>query len=132
MRNLRASPQLPGRTVSDEFGAGSADYVGKRTKTGNSMGFRFEGALFKSHPEFSGRVRARVIAPGRLLVTAEPLEEPGADPVIASFLAFLKQDMIGHPSSIRPMDERRSREIKSLVSGVSVDPDADLGDETLL
>ncbi len=46
-------------------------YRGKQTKTGNSSGFRFEGALFKSHPEFNGDVTAYVLAPGRLLLTAD-------------------------------------------------------------
>jgi hypothetical protein len=85
------------------------EYVGKRTKTGNSMGFRFEGALFKSHPEFSGTVRARVIAPGRLLVVADPVEErvdeAEEDPVLQSFLAFLARDMETNPDSIRPLNE---------------------------
>jgi hypothetical protein len=35
---------------------GQVEYRGKLTKTGNSTGFRFESALFKSHPEFSGQV----------------------------------------------------------------------------
>jgi hypothetical protein len=35
---------------------GQVEYMGKLTKTGNSTGFRFESALFKSHPEFSGQV----------------------------------------------------------------------------
>ena len=110
----------------------AVEYTGKRTKTGNSAGFRFEGALFKSHPEFSGQVRAHVIAPGRMLVTAETIEEQGADPVIASFLAFMAQDMVNNPKSIRPMDENRTRRIASLVEGISVDEDEDLGDEALL
>ena len=45
-------------------------YRGKQAKTGNSLGLRFDKALFQSHPEFSGRVRAHVIAPGRMLVIA--------------------------------------------------------------
>ena len=48
-------------------------YRGKQAKTGNSQGFRFAKALFQSHPEFSGEVRAHPIAPGRMLVVAEPL-----------------------------------------------------------
>jgi antitoxin PrlF len=111
------------------------EYAGKRTRTGNSTGFRFEGALFKSHPEFSGDVRARVIAPGRLLVTAEPIKEKGekgTDPVIASFLAFLAQDLVNNPHSIRPFDETLSNDIAALVDGVSVNQDEDLGPDTLI
>src|ERR1039458_1939078 len=41
-------------------------YRGKLTRTGNSLGLRFDRALFQSHPEFSGEVRAHVIAPGQI------------------------------------------------------------------
>lgn len=108
------------------------EYSGKRTKTGNSNGFRFEQALFKSHPEFSGEVRAHVIAPGRLLVTAEPLESPTEDPVLAAFLAFLHKDMVAHPENIRPLDEDLMARVAALVKDVVVDMDEDLGEESLL
>jgi hypothetical protein len=108
------------------------EYRGKRTRTGNSSGFRFDSALFKSHPEFSGEVKAHVIAPGRLLVTtAEPVAER-RDPVIEAFLAFLAQDMVVAPNHIRPLDRERSRRIDDLVRGVQVDADEPLGEEPLL
>ena len=67
------------------------EYRGKRTRTGN--GFRFDRALFKSHPEFAGEVKAHVIAPGRMLVSvAEPVTAD-RDPVMQSFLAFLANDI---------------------------------------
>jgi len=115
-------------------GAQPVKYSGKLTRTGNSTGFRFEQALFKSHPEFNGEVSAHVIAPGRLLVTVETAEEPDDedDPMIASFLAFLNRDMLAHPESIKPLDENLLRRIASLVEGVEVDMDEDLGDESLL
>jgi antitoxin PrlF len=59
-------------------------YTGSRTKTGNSDALRFEKSLFRSHPEFSGQVKAKVIAPGYMLVVAEPtdtVDEDGDDPV---------------------------------------------------
>ena len=112
--------------------ANPVEYTGRRTKTGNSTGFRFEGALFKSHPEFSGQVRARVIAPGRLLVTAEATEEKGSDPVIATFLAFLAQDMLTNPQSLHPLDQGMSSEIASLVHGVVSSKEEDLGPGSLL
>jgi antitoxin PrlF len=120
--------------VRKRAGAQAVGYSGKLTRTGNSTGFRFEQALFKSHPEFSGEVRAHVIAPGRLLVTVETAEEPDDedDPVIAAFLAFLNRDMLAHPENIKPLDENRSREIKALIEGVVVDEDEDLGEETLI
>ena len=123
--------KLKSAKSTDTVPAG-AGYSGRRTKTGNSAGFRFEGALFKSHPEFAGEVRAHVIAPGRMLVTAEAMDEPAADPVIASFLAFLSQDMLARPESIRALDEDLWKKIDSLVEGIVVDENEDLGDEDLL
>src|ERR1035441_7236975 len=78
-------------------------YRGRQAKTGNSLGLRFDKALFQSHPEFSGEVRAHVIAPGRMLVVADPAKKPrrrDSDPVIESFLSFLAGHMvqIGRPS----------------------------------
>jgi hypothetical protein len=88
--------------------AEKVEFVGKRTKMGNSSGFRFEGALFKDHPEFSGTVRARVIAPGRLLIVAEPvgsaLDKEEDDPVIKSLVAFLALDTENNPNSIHPLN----------------------------
>ena len=52
-------------------------YRGRQAKTGNSLGLRFDKALFQSHPEFSGDVRAHVIAPGRMLVVADAAKNPG-------------------------------------------------------
>ncbi len=112
-------------------------YRGKRTKTGNSSGFRFEGALFKSHPEFNGEVRAQVIAPGHMLVTAETsspekTDPAETDPVMAAFLAFVAQDMEDHPENIKPLSADLMERIERLTKGISVDPDEDLGDEALL
>ena len=111
------------------------EYIGKRTKTGNSLGFRFESALFRSHPEFSGGVRARVVAPGQLLVTADPVEVERAeedDPALGPFLALIAKDMVENPHRIKPLDERLMSEIAELTRGVEVDSDEDLGDEDLL
>jgi hypothetical protein len=104
------------------------EYRGKQTKTGNSSGFRFEGALFKSHPEFNGDVRACVIAPGRMLVVAETEQAEKADPVIASFLAFLAQDMASAPQHIRPLDENLMKRISKLTKGMKKSSEGDLGD----
>lgn len=108
------------------------EYRGKQTRTGNSSGFRFEGALFKSHPEFKGEVTARVIAPGRMLVVAELETSEKADPVMESFLAFLSQDMMNHPEKIRPLDEKLTKRIDRLTKGMVVDPDESLGDSAIL
>src|SRR6201999_2994303 len=95
----------------------SPAYRGKQTKTGNSSGFRFEGALFKSHPEFNGEVRAHVIAPGRMLVLAETEVQDKSDPVMASFLAFLAQDIAQAPQNIRPLDTKLARRVDKLTKG---------------
>src|ERR1035438_3637649 len=71
-------------------------YHGKQAKTGNSLGLRFERALFHSHPEFSGEVEAHVIGPGRMLVVAdlEPRRKNAEeDPVLSSFMSFLAADI---------------------------------------
>ena len=113
-------------------GGAATEYRGKQTKTGNSSGFRFEGALFRSHPEFKGEVTARVLAPGRLLVTAEPQKRESADPAMAVFLAFLAQDIAHAPQQIRPLDARLSKRIDKLVKGVHVSPDEELEGEVAL
>lgn len=108
------------------------EYRGKQARTGNSFGFRFDRALFKSHPEFSGEVKAQVIAPGRMLVSVvEPVTQR-ADPVMASFLAFLGSDIARAPETIRPMSRDLARRIDRLVKGVAVSYDESLGEESLL
>jgi hypothetical protein len=112
-----------------------AGYRGKRAKTGNSLGFRFDKALFQSHPEFSGEVRAHVIAPGRMLVVAEPAvksRRQTADPVMESFLNFLAADMVRSPQQIESLDRSLVERIRKLVGHLSVNPDEDLGDEPIL
>jgi hypothetical protein len=75
-------------------------YHGKQAKTGNSLGLRFERALFHSHPEFSGDVEAHIIGPGRMLVVADPepkRKSAEEDPVLSSFMSFLAADMQRSP-----------------------------------
>ncbi len=123
------------RKRKSPLAAEPVEYIGKRTKTGNSLGFRFESALFRSHPEFSGSVRARVVAPGQLLVTADPAERERAgegDPVLGPFLALIAKDMAENPHRIKPLDEARMRRLAELVQDVEADSDEDLGDEDLL
>jgi len=119
----------PIRTTEKPAGT---EYRGKQTRTGNSFGFRFDRALFKSHPEFVGEVKAQVIAPGRMLVfVAEPVVER-ADPVMASFLAFLAGDIAKAPQTIQPMNRELAARIDRLVEGVSVSQNESLGEESLL
>jgi hypothetical protein len=111
-------------------------YRGKQTRTGNSSGFRFEGALFRSHPEFNGDVRAHIIAPGRMLVVAEPAEQEQEqeedDPVLAAFLALLAKDIEEHPEQLIPLDEELANRAAWLTRGMNVSIDEDLGDDPLL
>lgn len=109
-----------------------AQYRGKQTRTGNSFGFRFDRALFKSHPEFAGEVRAQVIAPGRMLVSvAEPVVGR-ADPVMAAFLAFLAGDIAHAPATVQPMSRDLAQRIDLLVDGVAGALDEPLDGESLL
>jgi antitoxin PrlF len=108
------------------------EYRGKQTRMGNSLGFRFDRALFKSHPEFVGEVKAQVIAPGRMLVSvAQPVTER-TDPVMASFLAFLASDIAKAPETVKPMSPSLAQRIDRLVEGVAASPDESLGEESLL
>jgi hypothetical protein len=110
-------------------------YRGKQAKTGNSLGLRFDKALFQSHPEFSGEVRAHVIAPGRMLVVAEPAAKSKRreeDPVLEAFLSFLAADIAGSPHRIKPLDRAQAARIESLVGHLTVNMDEDLGDEPLV
>ena len=110
-------------------------YRGKQAKTGNSLGFIFDKALFRSHPEFSGEVRAHVIAPGRMLVVAEQVGKAGQredDPVMQAFLSFLAADMAASPQQIKPLDEALAGRIHELVGHLPVHPHEDLGDDPLV
>ena len=113
----------------------TAGYRGKQAKTGNSLGLRFDRALFRSHPEFSGEVRAHVIAPGRMLVVAEPVAKSRRredDPVMEAFVSFLAADMAASPQQIKPLDPSLAERVHALVGHLPVHPDEDLGDEPLV
>lgn len=110
-------------------------YHGKQTKTGNSLGLRFERALFHSHPEFSGEVEAHVIGPGRMLVVANPeprRKNAEEDPVLSSFMSFLAADMQRSPEHIRPLNAGFMEHVATLVDDVNNSPEEDLGDEALI
>ena len=126
---MRASRTKPS-TGNDS--AVSAKYRGKRTKTGNSSGFRFEGALFKSHPEFNGEVIAQIIAPGRMLVTAEDVRKETTDPVVASFLAFIAQDIATTPENVRQLDLNLKKRMEKLTRNIPVAPQEDIEDGPIL
>src|SRR5579872_3584968 len=107
---------MPKRKIMKVTASG-ARYRGKQAKTGNSLGFRFDRALFKSHPEFNGDVTAQVIAPGRLLVSAETAAagQERDDQVVEAFLAFLAKEMKRDPQAIQPLDRTLMKNIGALV-----------------
>lgn len=110
-------------------------YHGKQAKTGNSLGLRFERALFHSHPEFSGEVEAHIIGPGRMLVVADPEPKRRSaeeDPVLSSFMSFLAADMQRSPEHIKPLDAGVLKRIGTLVGNVDTSPEEDLGNEALI
>jgi prlF antitoxin for toxin YhaV_toxin len=111
----------------------AAAYSGSKTKAGNSEALRFEKSFFRSNPEFSGSVIARVIAPGQILVTALTDEEcpDEDDPIIDAFLAFIAND-IKRGNRVSAMPESLFQEIEALVGDVEVDLDEDLGEESFL
>jgi hypothetical protein len=110
-------------------------YHGKQAKTGNSLGLRFERALFHSHPEFNGEVEAHIIGPGRMLVVADPeakSKHTEEDPALSSFMSFLAADMQRSPEHIKPLDAGVMERIGTLVRNVDTSPEEDLGDEALI
>jgi hypothetical protein len=125
-------PATKAKSVHAPEASTGNEYRGKRTRTGNSYGFRFDRALFKSHPEFAGEVKAHVIAPGRMLVTvAEPVTKR-RDPVMQSFLAFLANDIAKAPETIKPMSPELAQRIDRLVEQVTISCNESLDDESLL
>src|ERR1019366_10184802 len=110
-------------------------YHGKQAKTGNSLGLRFERALFHSHPEFSGEVEAHIIGPGRMLVVADPepkRKSAEEDPVLSSFMSFLAADIQRSPEHITSLDAGIMERIGTLVRNVDTSPEENLGDEALI
>jgi hypothetical protein len=110
-------------------------YHGKLAKTGNSLGLRFERALFHSHPEFSGDVEAHIIGPGRMLVVADPAprkKKAEEDPVLSSFMSFLAADMLRSPEHITPLDAAVMGRIGALLRNVDASCEENLGDEALI
>lgn len=103
-------------------------FSGKSTPIGNSNGIRFDAALFRTHPEFFGEVKATVLGPGQMLVSALSGEATRADavddesnPVMQAFLQFLERQMTEHPELIEPMDDAELARIAALVEGVEPD-----------
>ena len=62
------------------------------------------------------------------MVLAEAEAQEKTDPVMASFLAFLAQDIARAPQNIRPLDAKLAKRVDKLTKGIAVSPDEDLGD----
>ena len=99
-------------------------YNGKVTPVGNSKGIRLDAAFFKAHPEFSGEVRATVLADGQVLLSAKSSGRRSTndgDPVMLSFLRFLQGQMAENPGLIEAADRKQLDRIGKLVAGVETD-----------
>ncbi|UFP93292.1 type II toxin-antitoxin system PrlF family antitoxin [Gloeobacter morelensis] len=99
-----------------------ASYTGSVTTSGNSRALRVEKAFFQANPEFAQQNKVVVyeIGPGTVLVKAiDALGDDGEeDPVMATFLSFLDNDIKNHPTRVTPLDEELWAEIDKLVDGV--------------
>jgi hypothetical protein len=52
--------------------------------------------------------------------------------VLEAFLSFLASDMTRSPQQIRPLEQILAERVDALVGRLPVNPDEDLGDETLI
>ena len=100
-------------------------YEGRVVQVGNSRGMRLPAGFFNAHPEFIDKVQVTVVADGSILVSAKAPagrkakpKDSEADPVVASFLQFLEQQMAAHPEDIVAADAGQLRRIAKLVQGV--------------
>lgn len=106
-------------------------YHAKAATVGNSKALRLDSALFREHPEFAaGEFAVSVIAPGCMLVqaTAETGDDEN-DPVFDAFLTFVEHQMAQRPDLITAVSASDRREANALLTGVSADRDADLGND---
>lgn len=109
-------------------------YHAKAATVGNSKALRLDSALFREHPEFgAGEFAVSVIAPGCMLVqaTTEAGDDEN-DPVFDAFLTFVEHQMAQRPDLITAVTANDRREANALLTGVSADRDADLGEDFAL
>lgn len=100
-------------------------YEGTVVQVGNSRGMRLPAGFFHAHPEFNGKVQLTVVADGAVLVSAKApasrkAKDDEQDPVLASLLSFMTQQMTVHPEDIVAADAEQLRRIGKLVQGVDV------------
>ncbi|HEX9727903.1 MAG TPA: hypothetical protein VGA37_05320 [Gemmatimonadales bacterium] len=110
-----------------------ASYRAKATTVGHSKALRLDRALFHAHPEFAtGEFNVSVLGPGAMLVTARgPTSRKPAetDPVLEAYLAFVEQEMISRPESIRPLTTADVRGLDTLLADVVVARAEELADD---
>ncbi|MBV9109798.1 MAG: type II toxin-antitoxin system PrlF family antitoxin [Gemmatimonadetes bacterium] len=58
----------------------------------------------------------------------ETVDEIDGDPVLAAYLALIEREMDLHPETIRSLSPELLARAESLVAGIEVDLDEDLGD----
>jgi antitoxin PrlF len=75
-----------------------------------------------------GKVVFRQMDDGSVVIAPKSADRQ-PDPVIASFLAFLEQDMMKRPEVLVPLPQRLLDRGKALVEGVKVDLEAPLTDD---
>ena len=102
-------------------------YEGTVVQVGNSRGVRLPAGFFHAHPEFSDKVKLTVVADGAVLMSAKTrtrrkAQDNETDPVLASFLQFLEQQMTENPQDIVAADAAQLQRIGKLVKGVSATP----------
>lgn len=72
------------------------------------------------------RIRYEVRSNGEVVMSRA---ESSPDPVMASFLVFLEQDMQAHPQNIRPVTEASLAKAQRLTAGMELDLDEALPED---
>jgi antitoxin PrlF len=72
------------------------------------------------------RIVFRVDADRETVTLAKHATADDADPVIASFLAFITRDLVAHPERLRPLPASLIKRARALTAGMKVDLDEKL------
>lgn len=70
------------------------------------------------------KIRYRLKDSGEVVLERAQEQEEHDDPVVATFLQFLEQDMMAHPQRLRPLDQNRMDRMRALVGDIEIDLDA--------
>lgn len=98
-------------------------FKGKIKSSGATEEIQFEKGFLLASPEFflQQEVIAYIISPGHLLISAQGadcLSQEPQDPVVASFLNYLVQDMERIPQHILPLTQEPINRVTQLVQDV--------------